>query len=56
MSDQPNNWRRHEFRGWVCVCCGYVARCTTARNVHDRRALRGLGCSPAANPVLSQEA
>ena len=38
-------WRRHEFIGWVCLCCGHHARMWVSREVHERRALRGLGCS-----------
>ena len=38
-------WRLHAFRGWFCVCCGYRALRQADRDVHERRALRGLGCS-----------
>jgi hypothetical protein len=37
-------WRRHEMRGEVCLRCGFLAFWQAARNVHERRALRGLGC------------
>lgn len=39
------NWFRHQFRGWVCRACGYHAVNQAAVDVHDRRAVRGLGCA-----------
>lgn len=32
------------MRGWVCLRCGFRAFRQTSRDVHQRRALRGLGC------------
>lgn len=43
-------WRRHETRGWVCLCCGFRALRNASRDVHERRALRGLGCSDERKP------
>ena len=37
-------WTRHEHGfGWICEC-GYHGRTQAGRDVHDRRASRGLGC------------
>ena len=38
-------WTRHKHCGWVCMHCGHHARQWMSREVHERRALRGLGCS-----------
>jgi len=38
-------WRRHKHCGWVCMHCGHHARQWMSRQVHERRALRGLGCN-----------
>lgn len=40
-------WQAHKLRGSVCSACGYHALSQVARDVHERRALRGLGCEPA---------
>ena len=37
-------WTRHEHGfGWICEC-GYHGRTQAGRDVHERRASRGLGC------------
>lgn len=38
-------WARHKYCGWVCMHCGHHARQWMSRQVHERRALRGLGCN-----------
>lgn len=49
---EPENlapaWRRDEMRGHVCQRCGFHAYWQASREVHDRRAQRGLGCAEGA--------
>lgn len=42
---EPVMWARHKYCGWVCMHCGHHARQWMSRQVHERRALRGLGCN-----------
>ena len=46
-----SGWPRHDSCGWVCLHCGYHARRQVARDVHERRALRGLDCVESAQAI-----
>ena len=47
----PVKWpdfRRHKYRGWVCCGCGEYCRNTVEMRIHERRAIRGVGCTHKA--------